>query len=67
MKTIKKNKSNFNKRIIPKLSNAFKKNFLKKTIIIDNEGNYNLNLNLQYTKKNDYKNILGDNNFKYFK
>ena len=61
-----KHKSNFNKRINPKINNAFKKNFLKKTIIIDNEGNNNLNLNLQYTKKNDYKNILGDKNLKYF-
>ena len=61
-----KHKSNFNKRISPKINNAFKKNFLKKTIIIDNEGNNNLNLNLQYTKKNDYKNILGDKNLKYF-
>ena len=63
---LKKHKSNLNKRNSPKLNNGFKKNFLKKTIIIDNEGNNNLNLNLEYTKKNDYKNILGNKNLKYF-
>lgn len=61
-KNFKKNNSNFNKRNICKLNDIFKKNFLKQTIIIDDEGNNNLNLNLEHTENNDYKNILGDKN-----
>ena len=61
-KNFKKNNSNFNKRNICKLNDVFKKNFLKQTIIIDDEGNNNLNLNLEHTENNDYKNILGDKN-----
>ena len=61
-KKIKKNKniknySNGEKINLPELNLAFKKNKLKKTIIIDDEGNNNLNLNLQ-KGINDYKQIL---------
>ena len=44
-----------------KETDLFKYNFLKQTIIIDNDGNNNLNLNLNNFGKNDYKNILNYN------
>ena len=61
-KTFKKNNSNINQKNIPKLNDLiFKKNILKKTIIIDTEGNNNLNINLKNFSKNEYKNILDIN------
>ena len=65
-KPIKKNKniknySNCEKLDLHELNYDFKKNMLKKTIIIDNEGNNNLNLNLQKGEK-DYKKILNKKN-----
>ena len=62
----KKNNSNFNQRNIPILKDLFKKNYLKQTIIIDNEGNNNLNLNPQHIGKKDYKNILDNKKFQNF-
>ena len=62
----KKNNSNLNKMSIPKLNDLFKKNYLKQTIIIDNEGNNNLNLNPQHIGQKDYKNILDINKFQNF-
>lgn len=56
-----KNYSNFHKTNLTKGNDIFKKNFLKQTIIIDNEGNNNLNLNLNNMGINDYKNILNEN------
>lgn len=56
-----KNYSNFNKTNLTKGNDIFKKNFLKQTIIIDNEGNNNLNLNLNHIGTKDYKNILNEN------
>ena len=65
-KNFKKNLSNFNKKIIPKLNyDIFNKNFLKQTIIIDNEGNNNLNLYFNNNLKNNYKNILDIRNIKF--
>ena len=65
-KNFKKNLSNFNKKIIPKLNcDIFNKNFLKQTIIIDNEGNNNLNLYFNNNLKNNYKNILNNRNIKF--
>ena len=43
------------------LHQLFKKNFLKQTIIIDDEGNNNLNLNLKNIDKNDFRNLLNLN------
>ena len=43
------------------LHQLFKKNFLKQTIIIDDEGNNNLNLNLKNIDKKDYRNLLNLN------
>ena len=65
-KKIKKNKKNYsNGEKVNFLNlNAYKKNVLKKTIIIDDDGNNNLNLNLQKGEQHDYKNILGINNNK---
>jgi hypothetical protein len=65
-KKIKKNKNikshnNGEKINLPQLNSAFKKNMFKKTIIIDYEGNNNLNLNLPKGEK-DYKKILRKNN-----
>ena len=65
-KKIKKNKNiknhkNEEKINLPQLNSDFKKNMLKKTIIIDYEGNNNLNLNLPKGEK-DYKKILRQNN-----
>ena len=62
-KKFKKYNSNFNKRNISKINDMFKKNILKQTIIIDNEGNNNLNLNIQNARKEDYKIILDNQNF----
>ena len=59
----KKNNSNFNQRSMHKLNDLYKKNYLKQTIIIDNEGNNNLNINPQLIGKKDYKNILDDKKF----
>ena len=65
-KIIKKNKnlknySNGGENIkIPDLNALFKKNKLKKTIIIDEKGNNNLNLKLEKGIQ-DYKNILNKN------
>jgi hypothetical protein len=59
-KKIKKNKKNYSngeKVNFPELG-PFKKNMLKKTIIIDDDGNNNLNLNLQKGAQHDYKSIL---------
>ena len=59
-KKIKKNKKNYSngeKANFPELG-SFKKNMLKKTIIIDDDGNNNLNLNLQKGAQHDYKTIL---------
>ena len=53
-KISKKNKVELN---LPELENIFKKKKFKKTIIIDNEGNNNLNLDIK-KGGNDYKNIL---------
>ena len=56
-----KNFSNGGERINPKeINSVFKKDKFKKTIIIDDEGNNNLNLNIG--KDYDYKNILKNNN-----
>ena len=46
------------------LHQLFKKNFLKQTIIIDDEGNNNLNLNLKNIDKNDFRNLLNLNHNK---
>ena len=62
----KKNNSNFNQKSIHKLNDIFKKNYLKKTIIIDNEGNNNLNLDPQHIGQKDYKNILDNKKFQNF-
>ena len=62
----KKNKSNFNRGNIPKLNDLFKKNYLKKTIIIDNDGNNNLNISPQNIGKKDYRNILDNKRFQNF-
>jgi len=63
-KNYKKNYSNCDKINSHHLNDLFKKNYLKQTIIIDDEGNNNLNLNLENIDKNDYKNILNLNNNK---
>jgi len=56
-----KNFSNGGERINPKeINSVFKKDKFKRTIIIDDEGNNNLNLNIG--KDYDYKNILKNNN-----
>ena len=66
-KIIKKNKklknySNGGERISSKeISNAFRKDRFKKTIIIDDEGNNNLNLEIDKGDY-DYKNILKNSN-----
>ena len=57
---IKKNYSNFDK-----VNDIFKKNYLKQTIIIDNEGNNNLNINIE-PNRYDYKNILNNKKFNNF-
>ena len=68
---IKKEKNTKNKNVknhycnFDKMNEIFKKNYLKKTIIIDNEGNNNLNLNIQ-PNKYDYKNILSNQKLKNF-
>ena len=59
-----KNYSNGEKLNLPELHGIFKKNMLKKTIIIDNEGNNNLNLDIK-KGEHDYKKLLykdNDNN-----
>ena len=56
-----KNYSNGGERINPnEISSMFKKDRFKKTIIIDDEGNNNLNLNID--KDYDFKNILKNDN-----
>ena len=60
----KKNNNKILKTNSNKVNDLFKKNFLKQTIIIDKEGNNNLNLDLNHFGKNDYKNILYYNNNK---
>ena len=60
-KNFRKNYSNFNKINIniPELNkDIFNKNFLKETIIIDNEGNNNLNIYINPKNKINYKNII---------
>ena len=54
-----KNYSNGEQLDLPDL--IFKKNLMKKTIIIDNEGNNNLNLDIE-KGENDYKKILDKKN-----
>ena len=61
-KNFKKNFSNSDKVYMNQLNHGLKKNYLKQTIIIDNEGNNNLNLNLNNMDRKDYKNILNLNN-----
>lgn len=46
------------------LHQLFKKNILKQTIIIDDEGNNNLNLNLKNIDTNDFRNLLNLNHNK---
>ena len=58
-KNLKNNKNN--ELNISELEANFKKNKFKKTIIIDNEGNNNLNLNIK-KGDNDYKNLIKNNN-----
>ena len=65
-KKFKKYNSNFNKKKISPINIMFKKNILKQTIIIDNEGNNNLNINAQYARQKDYKNILDNQKFEDF-
>ncbi len=65
-KKFKKYNSNFDKKNISQINNIFKKNILKQTIIIDNEGNNNLNINAQYARQKDYKNILDNQKFEDF-
>ncbi len=60
----KKNNNKILKTNSNKVNDLFKKNFLKQTIIIDNEGNNNLNLDLNHFGQNDFKNILYYNNNK---
>ena len=62
-KNIKNYSSNGDKKKFPELNKNYKKSKFKKTIIIDNEGNNNLNLKLS-KGDNDYKNILNNNNEK---
>ena len=65
-KKFKKYNSNFNKKNISKINDIFKKNILKQTIIIDNEGNNNLNLNIQLARQKNYKTILDNKKFENF-